>query len=285
MKVYKTAVIYLSLLIVLSFAFGMPNAARAEMPFFGLNPQNRVLRAEFSTYYDESSNERKNNISVAAKALDNAFIDVNAEFSFNDRVGVRTEKRGYKNAKIIVKGKFIDGVGGGVCQVSTTLYNAALLSDLKITEHHAHSLTVSYVEPSFDAMVNSGSADLKFVNNTDNPLIIKTKATGEKLTVKIYGEPLKGKITRKSVVKEYVSPIFEKIRDDKHEYNDLYEGEERITYYGKNGIKSEGYILKEINGTYKEKKIRSDFYAPINGTIMIGTKAKDTDLIENINLI
>ena len=103
-------------------------------PFYDLCPQNLVLRSEFCTYFTNSSKERKNNIKRAVLSIDKTFVDVNGEFSFNKTVGPRTEKRGYENSKIIVNGQFVDGVGGGVCQVSTTLYNALILSGLKITE-------------------------------------------------------------------------------------------------------------------------------------------------------
>ena len=274
MKLQKFFVITLILSLILTL-FQSVSVVFAEMPFYGLDPKEKVLRAEFTTDYSKSSDERKHNIALAAKALNNAFIDVRAEFSFNDTVGERTEKRGYLNAKIIVKGKFTDGVGGGVCQVSTTLYNAALLSGLKITEQHAHSLAVSYVEPSFDAMVNSGSADLKFINSTNNPIIIRTKADGDKLTVRIYGEKMTEKIMRKSAIKEYVAAPMEKIKDDKLEYPDLAFGEERIISYGKQGVKSEGYIITEKNGKRTERKLRTDTYAPISGIIVIGTAEKD----------
>ena len=147
--------------------------ARA-MPFYDLQPKDIVLRATFSTDYSKSSAERKHNVGLAAKSLDNVFVDAGGEFSFNKTVGERTYKRGYKSAKIIVNGEFTEGVGGGVCQVSTTLYNAALLAGLEISEVNQHSVAVSYVAPSFDAMVNSGSADLRFINRTHNPVIIRT---------------------------------------------------------------------------------------------------------------
>ena len=254
----------------------------AEMPFYGLEPEKSVLRAEFSTDYSKSSAERKHNIALAAKSLNDAFIDVKAEFSFNDTVGERSAERGYENAKIIVKGKFVDGVGGGVCQVSTTLYNAVLLAGLTVTEQHAHSLSVSYVEPSFDAMVNSGSADLKFVNTTKNPVIIKAVADGEKLTVKIYGAKMQEVIRLKSVVKEYVDAPMEKTVDEKLEYPDLYEGEEKVVSYGKKGVKSEGYVVIDKNGKKSTKKLRSDYYAPISGQVVVGTAVREKSFLDFI---
>ena len=245
------------------------------MPFYDLQPQKIVLRAEFSTDYSKSSEERKHNVRLAAKALNNAFIDVNGEFSFNRVVGARTEKRGYKLAKIIVGGEFTEGVGGGVCQVSTTLYNAALLAGLKITEVHQHSLAVSYVKPSFDAMVNSGSADLRFINKTHNPVVINAFADGKTLTVKIYGEPMREKYERKSVVLKEIEPEYSVIADEAGEYSDLYSGERKIIKYGKKGLISEGYLIKKVKGkTVSEKRIRRNKYAAVNGVIVEGRAIK-----------
>lgn len=261
----------LALFIPITFAFNLAPIANA-MPFYDLNPKDLVLRAEFSTDYSKSSAERKHNIRLAAKSLNNALIDVGGEFSFNRQVGARTEKRGYKTAKIIVNGEFTEGVGGGVCQVSTTLYNAALLAGLNITEAHAHSLAVSYVKPSFDAMVNSGSADLRFINKTHNPVIINTFADGTTLTVKIYGEQMREKYERKSVVKKEIEPEYSVITDSACEYPDLYTGERRVIKYGKKGIVSEGYIVKKVNGkVVSQTLIRRDRYSKTDGVIVEGT--------------
>ena len=265
-------------------------AVANAMPFYDLNPKDLVLRAEFSTDYGKSSAERKHNIRLAAKSLNNTLIDVNGEFSFNLKVGARTEKRGYKTAKIIVNGEFTEGVGGGVCQVSTTLYNAALLAGLKITEAHAHSLAVSYVKPSFDAMVNSGSADLRFINKTDNPVIINTFADGTTLTVKIYGEPMREKYERKSVVKKEIDPEYSVITDSACEFPDLYSGERRVIKYGKKGMVSEGYIIKKINGkVVSQTLIRRDKYSKTDGVIVEGTAIRpapsDTDYLTGSPLL
>ena len=173
-------------------AFGGFVEARTTyaMPFYGLNPCEIVKRSSFSTNYSSSTLERKHNIYLASKSIDKTMVDVGGEFSFNLVVGGRTEKRGYQKSKIIINGEFADGVGGGVCQVSTTLYNAVILAGLEIVEYHPHSLPVSYVAPSFDAMVNSSYADLKFRNNTQNPIIIRAWADGDRLKIDILGQKL-----------------------------------------------------------------------------------------------
>lgn len=94
------------------------------------------------------------NIALAAEKINGCILADGEEFSFNGRVGARTESNGFLSAPIILEGDFVEGVGGGVCQASTTVYNAALLAGMEITEQHPHSLRVGYVEPSFDAMVS-----------------------------------------------------------------------------------------------------------------------------------
>ena len=241
------------------------------MPFYGLNPQEMTLRASFYTTYSNSTNERKSNIQLASKCLNNTFVDVGGEFSFNKTVGERSQKRGFKVAKIIVNGEFVEGVGGGVCQVSSTLYNAILLAGLKITEFHAHSLPVSYVSPSFDAMVNSGSADLRFVNNTDNPIIINSYADENRITIEIYGQKLDKTYKRVSVIKETIpAPENKEVFDEKGEYPDLFEGQFKVLKYGKEGYKSEGYLIVNDGKNIYTKKIRSDKYNAIAGLIVWG---------------
>lgn len=254
-----------------SFSYSNHTITANAMPFYDLKPKKMVLRSEFYTSYSNSTEERKSNIKLCARLLNNTFVDVNGEFSFNKTIGPRTEKRGFKTAKIIVNGEFVDGVGGGVCQVSTTLYNALLLSGLKITEFHPHSLSVSYVAPSFDAMVNSGSADLRFINNTHNPIIIKASADDQSIRVKIYGEQMRERYIRKSVVKEEIPPTVEIIEDKNILYPDLLYGEEKVVSYGKHGLKSQAILIKVVNGKEVSAKIiRNDRYGSTKTIIVKG---------------
>lgn len=252
------------------------------MPFYSKTGTEFTLRAEFYTSFTQSTKERKTNIKLASEKLNGVFLDVGYEFSFNATVGTRTEKNGYKKAKIIVNGKFVDGIGGGVCQVSTTLYNAVLLAGLDVTEYHPHSLPVSYVAPSFDAMVNSGYADLKFVNTTNFPVIIKSTSTEQSIKISIYGEEMKEKYVRESVItKEVIAPKEEVLIDEELNYPDLYEGEQKVISYSKNGYYSQGKLIKYINGKRVGiKSLRNDRYNATRGLIIEG-KAKRQ---ENLNL-
>ena len=158
------------------------------------------LMGEYSTSYSSSGSSRKNNIELAAKALNGTKVNAGEKFSFNKTVGIRSAKRGYLPAPVIENGKYVDGVGGGVCQVSTTLYNAALLAGLKVTEYHPHTLAVSYVSPSRDAMVSGTYSDLKFVNTTDCPVYIRVLTGTYYVRCELYGLPDGAEYSLQSVV-------------------------------------------------------------------------------------
>lgn len=248
-----------------------------KMPYYTLSPKAIVLRSSFYTTYTNSTPERKHNICLSANSINGSFIDVDGEFSFNKTVGARTIERGFKSAKIIVDGEFVEGVGGGVCQVSSTLYNAVILSGLKITEYHPHSLPVSYVAPSFDAMVSYNFADLKFVNNTNNPIIIKAIADENVIKIEIYGQPLNVKYIRESVLLSQIPPPKEKlVIDYDGEYPDLYEDEYIFLRYSKGGYVSEGYLITQKNGVeIARRRIRKDSYSATCGLVIKGCKKRE----------
>lgn len=157
------------------------------------------LLATFSTPYAYVPN-RVHNLWLAAGAINAYTLYPNAEFSFNAVVGDRTEARGYRSAKIIADGAFVEGVGGGVCQVSTTLYNAAMLAGLTQVEVHRHSLAVSYVAPSRDAMVSTWS-DMRFANPYDYPVYLYSGVAKGRVTVRVYGPETGRKIRLESTCK------------------------------------------------------------------------------------
>ena len=243
--------------------------AEAEMPFYGLNPKPLVERSVFCTFYGNSSIERKHNISLAVKSINGVLVDIGGEFSFNRTVGRRTKERGYRQAKIIVGDGFVEGTGGGVCQVSSTVYNCALLSGLNVTERHRHSLAVSYVEPSFDAMVSYGYADLKFQNDTSSPVYIVTYADGNEITVRIYGEENCCRYKRISLVNQLIEPLSEEIIYTE----ELADGEKKAMVIPKYGIKSAGFIEVYRNDKLIERRmLGTDEYSPLRGITLVGRK-------------
>ena len=246
-----------------------------EIIDYKTNKNIRELFSEkscFSTGFYSSSAERKNNIQVALKALDGLVIEEGEVFSFNEITGERNEKSGYKEAKIISGGTFVSGLGGGVCQVSTTLYNACLLSGLEIVESHNHSLPVSYVEPSFDAMVSFGSSDLKVRNNSGGKIIITTSSENDICKVKIFGLKNKYKITRQSEKISIISAEKDVVETDYKKYGDyeLEIGEEKRISYAKDGFVSRGYLsfYDEKGQFVYQKKIRENRYNPTKGIII-----------------
>lgn len=225
----------------------------------------------FSTNFETSSEERKNNIKVALKAFDGIVIEEGEIFSFNEITGARNKESGYMPAKIISQGTFVLGYGGGVCQVSTTLYNACLLSGLEIIESSSHSLPVSYVEPSFDAMVNSGSSDLRVRNNSGGKIIITTSSENNICKVKIFGLKNKYKITRQSEKLSIIPAEPDTIENDYKKYNyELSLGEEKRLSYPKDGFISRGYLnfYDETGKLVERKFIRENKYNATKGVIL-----------------
>lgn len=246
-----------------------------EIPYEVISPKTTVsdlkkctyLRGSFYTDYASSSVERKANISLAAQFLTCVKIEDGEEFSFNETVGIRSEERGFKKAKVILDGKFVDGVGGGVCQVSTTLYNALLLSGIFPTEWHRHTLKVGYVEAGFDAMVNENTSDLKFKNDTGGLIFIEAAAYKNRLIVNIYGKKNEYKYERVSIVEKIIEPDEYEIVFNK----DLLYGEENVIQNAKNGLKSSSYIKIYKDGKLiKTQKLRTDVYKPIRGIKEVG---------------
>ncbi|MBC2724464.1 cell wall-binding repeat-containing protein [Desulfosporosinus sp.] len=145
-----------------------------------------ILIAQYSTHFDSNQVMRTGNIRLAAKALDGKLLAPRELFSFNDSVGQRTAEAGYQEAMIIEGKTFVPGLGGGVCQVSSNLYNAVALANLEIIERHRHSLLVNYVPPGQDATVAFPVLDFKFRNSTNKYLLIRSFVEGNTLTFKLY---------------------------------------------------------------------------------------------------
>ena len=204
----------------------------------------------YTTYFDSKNEARSHNIRLAASLIDGTVLQNLEIFSFNKVVGQRTAERGFKRAAIIENGEFVEGTGGGVCQVSTTLYNAALLSGCKVVEYHPHSLAVSYVPPSRDAMVSGTFFDLKFKNATGSTIYIKS-VTGENfVTFILYGRNFGKKYELFSSVTGTIEPP-EEFTDDI-----------ALVKSGRAGTISEGYLTVTENGFSRRIFLRRDKYSP-----------------------
>jgi vancomycin resistance protein YoaR len=189
----------------------------------------------FTTYFDGQNKGRCHNIKLAAEKINGSIIGAGETFSFNNTVGERSVKNGFMRAKIIEEGKFVEGIGGGVCQVSTTLYNAALLSGLEIKEYHPHSLKVGYVPLSRDAMVSGNYFDLKIKNVSLTPIYVAMNVGDGCISCTIFG---RGDGWKYSILSQEIC------------------GEEESG----SEVKSESYLIMEKGGKVVKKFIRRDRY-------------------------
>jgi len=213
---------------------------------------------EYSTSFKGSSKNRIENIRLSANAISNKLILPGEEFSYNKATGPRTAESGYREANVIIGGELTPDIGGGVCQTSTTLYNALLLADLTILERHNHSIPVGYVPIGQDAAVAYGYLDLKFKNPFDFPIFLHTKLTGDRLYVYIYGDKNVKDYTVKitSQIVETIQPKTEIIFDSSME-----PGENILIQKGRTGYKVVTYksIIKDGKVVSKEQ-ITKDHY-------------------------
>lgn len=252
------------------------------LPVEFINPQltdeelkSRLFRdtlASYRTYFrtdTENNINRSINIELAAKSIDGTILLPGEEFSFNKIVGPRTPQKGYKTAHIFVEGQIRDGTGGGVCQVSTTLYNSVLRSNLEVLERHNHMFTVGYVPLGLDAAVSYGYADLVFRNNTGNPMIIKAKVSNNTLDIRIVSTNdypgLKVKLATKTISS---TPRTVQFIDDPS----LPAGTAIVAESGMDGYVVDTYI-KVYNGDVliREEKLHRSVYQMLPRKVIRGT--------------
>lgn len=223
---------------------------------------------EFSTPIGKGSKERKDNIRISSEAISGKLLLPQEVASFNELTGPRSKENGYKEANIILEGEFIPGLGGGVCQTSTTLYNALLLADMTIVERAHHSVPVKYVNLGQDATVAYGLIDLKFKNDFDFPVYIDMRVSGDRVYAYVYGDKnskdYQVKVT--SEVVETVKPKTETVKD-----KNLKPGTKKVVQQGRQGYKVNTY--KEIirgGKVVKKEMITSDYYKPSNYIYRVG---------------
>lgn len=160
--------------------------AKVDSSSINENPFTDVL-GSFKTKYNVANTSRSANVELAAKYANGTILLPGDEFSYNKAVGQRTSERGFKPASVYEGSRSVDGLGGGICQVSTTIYSAVLYTDLKVTERHEHSLEVHYGTLGMDATVSYGSLDFRFVNTTNYPIKVSVTAKGGVVEAKILG--------------------------------------------------------------------------------------------------
>jgi vancomycin resistance protein YoaR len=223
---------------------------------------------EFTTTFDTTKANRVYNISVAAGALNSLLVKPGEIVSFNKIVGPRSSEAGYKTAPTIINNEFVDALGGGVCQVSTTLYNAVLLAGLEVVERHSHSLPVTYVPAGRDATVVYEGADFRFKNNTDKYLYLRTLVTGNKLTIKIFGNK---NYIRNVKIQSWVIEVF-KPKTVRREDPNLEIGKAVVTQKGISGCYARAERLFTVGDKTVKEELPPSFYNPLDEIIAVGTK-------------
>lgn len=230
------------------------------------------LISQFSTRYDASNRNRSTNLELAAQKINGKVIMPGEEFSFNKIVGKRTVEAGYKDAAIYADGGVVDGLAGGICQISSTLYNSVLLANLQITERRNHSFTTSYAPAGRDATVVWGTSDFRFINSRSYP--IKIEATVERgiAEFKIHG------MQEETEYEVRILPV----RTQSIPYATTYEedptiipGQQVIKQAGHSGCKVTTYKELIVNGEIVSKEpISNDTYLPMRTIIKVAPGQK-----------
>ena len=226
--------------------------------------------SKYTTIYDAGNTSRASNIALACKTINETIIQPGETFSYNKVLGNTTKEKGYKLGGAYVGGKVVQAYGGGICQVSTTLYNSVLYANLEIVERYNHSYAVSYVPAGRDATVSYGGKDFKFKNNRNYPIKIVANAKNGVVNISLKGikEDKEYDIEISSSVLS-TTPFETTYQDN----NTLAEGKQKIIQKGHNGYKSKAYKTVKYNGKVISKTLlSSDTYKPMNRIIEKGTK-------------
>ena len=228
----------------------------------------------FSTSFSSGSNRGKN-IAHAASLINGRVLMPGEEMSASDSMGSRTKENGYLEAGSYLNGTTVQSYGGGVCQVSTTLYNAVILAELEITERWAHSMSVDYVKPSMDAAISEGYKDLKFKNNTDAPVYIEGYTSGGKITFTVYGKNSNEEGRKVSFVSEVTSRTEAK---KKFVASGDPVGTFKKSASGHDAIKAKLWKVVTVNGSEVSREaVNSSNYSSSAATYIVGT---GTDNVE-----
>lgn len=264
--------------IQLSVAVSEPRGSEEELLMV------KDLLGTFTTSYSTSNSNRSANIANGCRLINGTLLYPGDEFSTCDTVTPFTERNGYYLAGSYLNGKVVDSLGGGICQVSTTLYNAVLLSELEVTERYNHSMIVTYVNPSADAAISDSSGkDFRFVNNTDYPIYIEGYTTPNKeITFNIYG--VETRSAGRTV--EYVGEVLETIRP---ESDTIYpDASQPIGYIGNVEGAHIGYkarlwkIVKEDGVEVSREVINNSSYKMVPRSAVVGVSTADPNAYNEI---
>ena len=227
--------------------------------------------SSFTTSYDVNDINRVKNLMTAATRCNGVIVYPGEEFSFHKTIGTRTVANGYAVANSYAGGKVVTSVGGGICQISSNLYNVVLKADMEILERKNHGMIVAYAEPGLDATIAEGAIDFRFKNTRKYPIKISAEVVNGNATVSILGLQDKDEPTI-----ELKSVILETIKYDTIKQNDssMMKGTTKVVQKPSNGYVAEAYkIVKDSDGNViSETLLHKDRYTPIHEIVKVGTK-------------
>ena len=226
------------------------------------------LISTFSTKYNAGNADRTTNLRLAANKINGTVLLPNEEFSYNAVVGERTIKSGYKMAATYSNGAVVDGLGGGICQISSTLYDAVVMANLDITTRRNHQFVTSYVPAGKDATVVWGSQDFKFVNSRKYPVRITATVQGGVATIQVWGikEEVEYDISIETKKIATIEPKIQYVTD-----SSLAPGQQKVVQAGSEGRKVEAYKVKKLNGQVVSTTLLSrDTYNAMQRIVHIG---------------
>ncbi len=243
----------------------------------GTEEVEKTLIGSFSTSFSSGDKNRNENLRVACEKINGTVLQSGDIFDMNELLGPQTTANGYKAAGVIENGKIVSDIGGGVCQVTTTVYNAAIFAELKIVERHNHSLMVGYVPLGRDAAVAGTYKNLRFQNDTDYPVEVEAYIEDNKVVCNIYGHEIHDANHKVDFERVWIATIpkpAEKITED----SSMYEGEREVTYTGKTGAKIDTYkLVYEGDKLISREWFSSSTYVATSDEVRVGTKPKETE--------
>ena len=236
----------------------------------------------FSTYYGESDDGRTLNVESGADHIGGTLVQPGEEVSADDLMAPYTEENGYAMAASYENNEVVESMGGGICQVSTTLYNALLFAELEITERYEHSMQVSYVEPSMDAAIADDVKDLKFRNNMETPVYIEAALSEGTLTFNIYGKETRPE--GRSV--EYISETLETVESDETRFVATEDpvGTMYTRDNGHTGLKAQLSKIGRDEGVEGSREpVNYRTYLASGKTVAVGTFSENEEISAKIN--
>ena len=235
---------------------------------------------EGTTQFDTSNEGRQTNITLATSHINGTVLYPGEEFSSVYTIGPTTEEYGFMPGASYAEDRIVETYGGGVCQVTSTLYRAVLESELEVTERHNHTMLIHYAEPGMDATMSDEALDFRFLNSTDAPIYIEGFVEDGSVTFRIYGHETRD--PKRSI-------SFESREISRSDYDTVYLVDENEDFgtlqeiTGEDGVQAELWKIISINGEFEsEEKVNTSMYSPLNHAYIAGVRGASADTVAAI---